>query len=339
MTSTSTAIERPAANASEHNGTGVDYHAPMPRPKINGVPIDFHVHITAARHGTEWFDAARHYGFERFATMTPLEEAVELQRILPGLLHFIAIPKWHDWSDGFIERWRQRIADFHQLGSRIAKFWFAPPAWERGWRLDSDQFRPLLKEAVSRGMAIMTHIGDPELWYRTKYADAARFGTRDDHYRMWENVLQEYPGVPWLAAHLAGNPENLSRLQRLLDRYPNLYMDCSATKWIVRDLCARRDEAREFFIRNQDRIIFGTDLVTGDQRDWDFLASRFWSHRKLWETAYVGPSPIYDPDLPDDAQPVFRGLALPDDCLQKLYHDNALKFLSSVGATLSDTPR
>jgi len=35
---------------------------------------------------------------------------------------------------------------------------------------------------------------------------------------------------------------------------------------MTRDLPARRDAAREFFIHNQGRIIFGTDQVSGDDR-------------------------------------------------------------------------
>jgi hypothetical protein len=73
--------------------------------------------------------------------------------------------------------------------------------------------------------------------------------------------------------------------------------------------------------------------VSGDDRHFDFLASRFWAHRKLWETAYAGTTPILDPDLPPDQQPVLRGLALPDDVLQKLYHDNAVAFLAKIGMT------
>ncbi len=96
-------------------------------------------------------------------------------------------------------------------------------------------------------------------------------------------------------------------------------------------LVERRDAAREFFIRNQDRIFFGSDQVSGDDRGFDFLASRFWVHRKLWETAYIGPNPILDPDLPPDNQPPIRGLALPDEVLQKLYHDNAIQFLAKIG--------
>ncbi len=319
----------------DHNRTNVDYRKPMPRPKVRGLVTDFHSHLHAARHGQVWFEAADHYGIDRFVTMTPLEEALGLQRDWPGRLHYIAIPKWGDWGDGFIDQWRSRIEAFYNIGSRIVKFWFAPPAiGERQWRLDSDMFRPLLQEAVDRGMAIMTHIGDPEIWYQTKYTDTAKYGTRDDHYQMWENVMSEFgKNIPWIGAHLGGNPENLQRLQSLLDRYPNLRFDCSATRWIVREVSSRRDEARDFFLRNQERILFGSDQVSIDGREFDFLASRFWVQRRLWESARNLPSPIRDPDFPEENQPMLRGLALPDEVLQKLYHDNAAKLLDQIGAT------
>jgi hypothetical protein len=188
-----------------------------------------------------------------------------------------------------------------------------------------------MKEAADRGMILMSHVGDPETWYTGRYADAAKFGTRQEHYKLWEDALSDYKHHPWLGAHLGGNPENLPRLQGLLDRFPNLYLDSSATRWMVREISARRDEARDFVIRNQDRILFGSDQVSGDDRGFDFLSSRIWAHRKLWETAYIGPSPILDPDLPEDRQPQLRGLALPDGVLQKLYHDNAAKMLARVG--------
>jgi predicted TIM-barrel fold metal-dependent hydrolase len=183
-------------------------------------------------------------------------------------------------------------------------------------------------------MIVMTHVGDPDTWYGGKYSDAAKFGTREQHYRIWESVMASIPDHPWLGAHMGGNPEDLPRLQSLLDRYPNLYLDCSATRWMVRELSARRDAARDFFIRNQDRILFGSDQVSNDERGFDFLASRWWCHRKLWETDYACPSPILDPDLPAEAQPQLRGLALPDQVLQKMYHDNAVKLMARVGVEL-----
>ena len=223
---------------------------------------------------------------------------------------------------------------FYNLGSRIVKFHMAPSTIEkRGLKLDSPELQPFFDAILDRKMAVMTHVGDPDTWYCTKYADCGKFGSRDEHYAMWQRVMERYFDVPWIGAHMGGNPENLPRLQSLLDNFPNLSLDGSATRWMVREISARRDEAREFFIKNADRIMWGSDQVSGDDRGFDFLASRWWAHRKLWETAYIGPTPIFDPDLPEDRQPQLRGLALPDEVLQKLYHDNAIKFLSRIGAT------
>ena len=320
------------AKLPEHNRTRIDFRAPMPRPKVNGMVIDFHCHLLARRHAEDWLAAADHYGIDCFLSMTPLEEVVDLLRDYAGRVQFIAVPKFRDDSPRWAEDWLMRIESFYNLGSRMAKFHAAPGTMQmRGHRLDEPIYRPLFQALVDRRMAIMTHIGDPDTWYGGKYADAAKFGARDEHYRMWESLLEEYRGVPWVGAHMGGNPEDLHRLQVLLDRFPDLMLDCSATRWMVREISARRDAAREFFIRNQDRILFGSDQVSGDDRGFDFLASRFWAHRKLWETAYIGTTPILDPDLPPDQQPVLRGLALPDDVLQKLYHDNAIKLLARIG--------
>lgn len=321
-----------APDPREFNRTSIDFRAPMPRPKVVGAVIDWHTHLVAARHAKPWFAAADHYGIAKFVTMTPLEEALVLQREYPHRLHFIAIPRWQEMGAFWQDEWLRRIEAFHNLGSRIVKLHMAPGTMQtRKWRLDSAQIRPLIEAAVARGMIIMTHVGDPDTWYSTRYSDTQKFGTRDEHYRVWESVLGAYRDHPWVGAHLGGNPEDFARLQHLLDTFPNLYFDCSATRWMIREISARRDAARDFFIRNADRIIFGTDQVSGDERGFDFLASRIWAHRKLWETAYTGPSPISDPDLPADNQPPIRGLALPDEVLQKLYHDNAVGLLAKVG--------
>ena len=322
----------------EHNRTGVDFHRPMPRPIVNGIVIDFHCHLLAARHAPAWFESAAHYGIDRFVSMTPLEEVVGLQRDYPGKIQFIVVPRWQDLQSmslsQWLDDWRRRLDMFCNLGSRMIKFHMAPSTMERrGVKLDSPELQPFFDAIVERKMAVMTHVGDPDTWYCSKYTDCGKYGVRDDHYAMWARVMERHFEVPWVGAHMGGNPENLARLQGLLDRFPNLSLDSSATRWMVREVSARRDEAREFFIRNADRIIWGSDQVSGDDRGFDFLSSRWWAHRKLWETAYIGPTPIFDPDVPEDRQPQIRGLALPDEVLQKLYHDNAIKFLSRLGVS------
>lgn len=324
----------------EYNRLNLDFHQPMPRPPVRGTVIDAHCHLVAARHGETWFECADHFGIDAFVTMTPLEEAIPLSRRFPNRVAFIVIPQWQKLADmnktAIVDDWLRRLEAFYNLGSRIIKFHQAPGTLQRtGLRIDGPELQKIIREAVARDMILMTHVGDPDTWYGSKY-DPAKFGTREEHYAMWESVLTQYRHRPWLGAHMGGNPENLPRLQSLLDRYPNLMLDMSATRWMVREISARREAAREFIIRNQDRLLWGSDQVGGDGRDFDFLASRWWSHRKLWETAYIGPCPIVDPDLPAEKQPTINGLALPDPVLQKIYHDNAVKFLARVGVRFEE---
>ncbi len=326
------------AKVNEYNRIGLDFRRPMPRPKVRGIVVDVHTHLFAARHGRDWFECCDHFGIDACVTMAPLEEAVVLQREWGHRLKFIAVPAWGDNTPQWVDNWLVRLEAFYNIGSRIVKFHSAPGTMAmRGAWLDDPKMRRIMDEAVARGMILMSHVGDPDTWYNGKYAaDPEKFGTRDQHYKMWENCLQAYRGHPWLGAHLGGNPEDLPRLQYLLDTYPDLYFDLSATRWMVREISARRDAAREFVIRNQDRLLWGSDQVSGNDRGFDFLASRIWAHRKLWETAYIGPSPIMDPDVPADQQPLMRGLALPDGVLQKIYHDNSIALLGRVGVRFDE---
>ncbi len=317
---------------SEYNRTNLDFHAPIPRPKIKGMMIDFHSHLFAHRQMKHWLETNQHYGIDAFVTMTPLEEALRIKRDLGDKVHFIVVPKWADTSPYWVDDWLRRLEAFYNMGSRVVKFHMAPLTMTmRNYSFEHPGIQKIIREAVSRKMILMSHVGDPDLWYQSRYTDTAKFGTREQHYQMWEDQLAANRNHPWIGAHLAGNPENPGRLQQLLDTYPNLYLDLSATRWMVREISIRRDVMRDFIIRNQDRLLWGSDQVSGDQRGFDFLSSRIWCHRKLWETAYVGPSPIHDPELPEDHQPVLRGLALPDQVLQKIYHDNVVQLLGKYG--------
>ena len=321
---------------------GLDYRRPaIPPPPTRPPTIDCHTHLLAARHAATWFETADVYGVDHTITMTPLEEAIKLVRGPFGQrVTLIAVP---DWAPGAYDEepfWR-RVDAYHNLGCRVVKFHLAPGTMAKsGLYLGSEQLRRYVHRAIDRGMVVMTHIGDPQPWYDDAHrygGDPEFWGTRQQHYDAWEALLDETRGSPWWGAHLGGYPEDLPRLARMFDSYPDLMLDLSATKWIVRALAGQRDAAREFVIAYQDRLMWGSDQVSQDGRDFDFLASRWWAQRKLWETAYVGESPIADPDAPNGV-PQLRGLALPTDVLQKLYRDNVVRFLSRVGVALPTTP-
>jgi hypothetical protein len=324
-------MDSPAPARPDHNQTGVDYLAPWPRPPVRGTTIDGHVHLIAARHADAFFAASDHFGFDQIVSQTPLEEAIPLYRRHGHRIHFVAVPNWQKLaSPDRLDDWLRRLDAFHHLGARMAKLHLAPGTLHRtGLSIDSPDVARVLREIRARNMVIMTHVGDPDIWYQGKYAADPKFGSRETHYRQWTELLQQHQDWPWLGAHLAGWPENPDYIHNLLARFPNLYLDLSATRWMVREISNRRDAIRNLILAFPDRIIWGSDQVSGDARDFHFYASRLYCHRKLFETAHSGPSPIRDPDV-SPGTPTLNGLALPSHILQKIYRDNTLKLLAST---------
>ena len=167
---------------------------------------------------------------------------------------------------------------------------------------------------------MQAHISQPNAWFE-KYYTAERAGRKDDYFRQVEHILAAHPRLVYVGVHMGGYPEDLGYLQRLMDTYPNFNIDTSATKWAIRELSRRHDEAREFFIRNADRILFGTDLVVQKSISPTYYTSRFHVQRTMWETSEKTPSMIKDPD--SETPPAIHGLGLPEETLRKIYWGNA----------------
>ena len=159
----------------------------------------------------------------------------------------------------------------------------------------------------------MVHVADPDAWFKTAYADSAKFGTKPQQYEGLERMLQMFPDLTWIGAHMGGDVEHPDHLEALLEKYPHLYFDTSATKWQVREASRHPDAVRALICRYPDRFFFGSDLVTRHTLEREHYVSRYWCQRTLWESDWQGPSPIADGDFkaedgePDCAVAAWRG--------------------------------
>ncbi len=220
-----------------------------------------------------------------------------------------------------------------ERGAEIIKFWSAPRGRERGLFVDAPWRIEAAKRAINAGIRVfMVHVADPDTWFQTVYADVDKFGTKADQYTGLHRMLQMFPDVAWIGAHMAGDPEHPDHLQELLETYPNFYLDTSATKWQVREVSKRKEAILDLICRFPDRFLFGSDLVTRHHLDREHYVSRYWCQRTLWESLWEGYSPIKDPDHPQDSDgptPLLRGINLPMDVLEKVYYANAVKLVGA----------
>ncbi len=330
MTAPTTLQTRPLNDA---NRLGLDYRREAARFRYRGPIWDVHTHINTRHTAELYFEVADLYGIEHTFSMTQLEHVDEIREAFGDRIEFIAVPNYlaKDEPETFTTDWLRRIKAFRAKGSRVIKFWSAPRGRDMAsdaLLLDSPIRREGMRLAYELGYRVfMTHVGDPDTWFQTRYRDATKYGTKRQQFEPLERLLDEYADVTWIGAHMGGWPENLGFIQEMLDRHPNYVLDTSATKWMVRELSRRPDEFRAFCQRNAGRVLFGSDIVAADDnREFDVYASRYWALRTLMETDYDGPSPIVDPDLPmlDPSLPKtatahLRGAAMSGDVLEQVY--------------------
>lgn len=298
-----------------------NFSTPPPR-KVQCPITDIHTHMTEPATNHELVEAARRYGITRLVAITPLDQGLVLQTRYPG--EVVVAARALVGGDGRIQSGRpleahtvEMIHRAHLHGVKIIKFWFAPRIRDRlDFLLDSPRLDRAFETLAAYGMGVLVHVSDPNRWFATKY-DPARYGTKADQYPMLEARLRRHPTVRFLCAHMGGDPEHLDHLEALLTRYPNLYLDTSATKWMVRELGRQREAARAFITRWAHRICFGTDQVVLKESDPTRYLVRYWVHQLFWETDVECPSPIPDPD--SDGLPVLRGLDLPGEVLEQIY--------------------
>ena len=140
-------------------------------------------------------------------------------------------------------------------------------------RVDDERLAPIWQRAGELGVPVLIHVSDPIAFFQP-------IDEHNEHYL----TLQEFPGwsfagspvsqvgtagaaqphdrraIPattFLLPHVANLPEDLAAVGELLDAYPNVVIDFSAR---IDELGRQPYTARDFFIRYQDRILFGLDM-------------------------------------------------------------------------------
>ena len=127
----------------------------------------------------------------------------------------------------------------------------------------------------------------------------------------FENAVRENPKTIFIACHYLNMSHDWPRLGALLDKYPNMYVDISAR---VAESAHTPRATREFLIKYQDRVLFGTDNGMDAEM-----------YRNIFRVLESNDEHFYIPEY--GYHWALSGFNLPDNVLKKLYHDNAERIL------------
>jgi hypothetical protein len=210
---------------------------------------------------------------------------------------------------------------------------------------DSPVYAPYWEHMAKTGTPLVFHVNDPEeFWDAQRCPDWARkmgwfygdgtYINNEEQYRQVLTVLERHPSLNVIFAHFFFSSAQLERLSGYLDGFPNMKIDLTPGIEMYMNFARNPQRTRDFFIKYQDRIVYGTDigakaLLATPEMNIEPSESnlRIQLIRRFLETE--GPFQLESEEgfLFGDPDFVFQGVALPGDVLDKIYH---LNFESSV---------
>jgi uncharacterized protein len=201
-------------------------------------------------------------------------------------------------------------------------------------RVDDPELDPIWATCARLNVPVLIHVAEPQAFFEpldyanerwlelVLHADRRhQTGVRFEELMGERNaMIKRHPNTRFILAHFGWHANDLGRAGKLLDENPNVYYDVAA---VLYDFGRQPRTAHEFFVKYQDRILFGKDTYTPDEYPY------YW---RVFETN----DEYFDYYRDYHAFWKLYGIALPDPVLRKIYYQNALKVtpgLSRAGFT------
>ena len=266
------------------------------------------------------------------------KEVARFDEAFPGrFLTFALIDLRQMDAKGWTARTVARLEADFKVGAKGLKFHKSLGLYHRSkktgklFRVDDPRLDPIWRLCAKYRRPVMIHTSDPaafftpldgknERWHELNahpgwLFHGKDFPTRDELLAQRNRVIARHPGTTFIGAHFGNNPEDLAEVGKWLDRYPNFYVDIDAR---ISELGRQPYTARRFFIKYQNRILFGTDtfpspsiyqiyyrFLETDDEYWDCARGH---HRQGFWNIY--------------------SINLPRKVLAKIYYKNARRLLA-----------
>jgi predicted TIM-barrel fold metal-dependent hydrolase len=195
-------------------------------------------------------------------------------------------------------------------------------------RMDDPDLDPIWEAAARLGVPVFIHTALPSEFYapvdnkNERWLELSLFPNRriadglppfDSTMAERDNLFRRHPKTIFVAAHMGWQANDLGKFGKVLD-LPNVYTEVGA---VLYDIGRQPHSARDFFIKYQDKILFGKDSYQPEEYPY------YW---RVFETQ----DDYFDYYRDYHAFWKLYGINLPDEVLKKVYYKNALKIVKGL---------
>ena len=200
--------------------------------------------------------------------------------------------------------------------------------------IDDPRLDAIWAKCGEMGVPVLIHAADPKSFWDDFDKDNERWlelkthprrKRDDDNPAPWEQIIAEqhnmfkkHPETTFINAHFGWYANNLGELSNLMEEIPNMYVEIAA---IIAELGRQPRNARQFFEKFQDRILFGKDSWKPEEFPTYFRVLQSSDEYFPYHKKYHAYWAMY-------------GLDLSDEILKKVYYKNALKIVPGLDKSL-----
>jgi predicted TIM-barrel fold metal-dependent hydrolase len=216
--------------------------------------------------------------------------------------------------------------------------------------VDAPEYAGAWAKLEELDMPVLSHVAEPEEYWdmeripaypreRGWFLGDGSFPLKEEFYAEMDGVLERHPGLKLILAHFNFLSADLARAGDFFDAHPNVCFDLTPDPGMCNRFALDPVAARDFFIRYQDQLIYGTDITSaelepGDQWGMTKSLGKAWVVRSMLESdeEFQPTKELHYWLYPGTGS--FRGLALPREVLEKIYRTNFERLYGAVPAPL-----
>src|SRR6202451_558650 len=204
---------------------------------------------------------------------------------------------------------------------------------------DDPALEPIYRAIAGDNKTLVAHVAEPSSCWQPPNPDSPDYDyykenpqwymyLHPDHPRKEvilaarDHLLAENPKLRVVGAHLGSMETDVDEIAKRFDRYPNFAVDTAARMEYL--MIQPREKVRNFLIKYQDRVLYGTDL--------EFLSAQPTSEAlNDWQETYARDWKFLATDqmLPYRGRQI-EGLNLPESVLHRIFHDNAVRWIPGI---------
>ncbi len=208
--------------------------------------------------------------------------------------------------------------------------------------IDNPRFDPVIQFIIDQNKTVMGHLGEPRnCWLpveqMTVNSDKEYFRNHPEYHMFLhqeypsyqdqidarDRFLARHPDMRFVGAHLGSLEYDVDSLAKRLDRFPNMAVDMAARVCHLQyQSKINREKVRNFIIKYQDRLIYGSDLGMNETSPAEESKARL---RKTWAQDWKYFATDKNCSV-DEVDGEFKGLKLPKAVIDKIYYANAVKW-------------